>query len=155
MLSSLFSMCRSRFLKSAELVGLESDAIAKLREMGYTERVILTPLCDAWEVLCGRYVKECYDPQSSLFVHPPLTELAQLCSVDEQADAWCSFVYHRLSGHLICDNEFVRNVLRAVNALPCKSSRDAATALRIYFNEMTLPDHDAPWAAEEEVKSWL
>ena len=145
MLMSLAMLCRRRFLRSADLVELRSKAIETLRTFGYETRADLSSLVPAWHVLCDRYLEELYEPQIDLFSD----------EISKQAVDWSRFVYYKLFSQVVRDDELVRNVLRALGALPCKSPQEAAAALCQYFREMTLPSTRAPWAAEEEIDSWL
>lgn len=145
MLLALAMLCRRRFLRSADLLEMRSKVIETLRYLGYTERVDLSPLVPAWRVLCDRYLEEFYDPQRNLFSG----------EISEQLVDWSRFVYHRLLPQVVRDDELVRNVLRALGALPCKSSQEAAATLCHYFREVTLPSMEPPWEAQEELESWI
>jgi len=137
----LFGYCRRRFLRAADLVGLRSESIQSLRRCGQSESIDLAPLAPAWSVLCDRYIVEQYNPQLALLSN----------MIEEEPDRWSRFVYHHLLPEIIRDDELVRNVLRALGALPCASPQEAASAVRSYFLNMTLP-HDKPlWAPEEDV----
>lgn len=139
-LYNLAMQCRRRFLRSAELVGMRSNAIERLRQLGY-EAVNLEPLFPAWRVICDRYISEYYDPQMDLFTEP-----------DTQVQmAWSSFIYHKLFPALVREDELVRNVLRALDGLPCQSPKEAADSVRHYVSEMSLPFTPPPWAPEEEI----
>ncbi|MBN2299512.1 MAG: hypothetical protein JXM72_13000 [Deltaproteobacteria bacterium] len=128
-LTSLFMHCRNRFLRSAELVEINGSAIDQLRKFGFQTRVDLSPLIPAWQYVCKRYRDERYDPQMQLFCDNG-TKLEQM---------WGQFVYHDLVPQLLRENEFVRNVLRALGGIPCTSPDKAAGAVYQYFLEMTLP----------------
>ncbi|HEX6899318.1 MAG TPA: hypothetical protein VF789_06370 [Thermoanaerobaculia bacterium] len=140
MLFYLAMLCRRRFLRSAYLVEMRSKVIDALRDLGQVERVDLSSLVPAWNVLCGRYLEEIYDPQGELF-----------SAGSPQADDWSRFVYHKLLPQVVRDDELVRNVLRALGALPCNSPQEAAAVLCQYFGELTLPSERPPWAPEEEL----
>lgn len=140
-IGTLLWYCRRRFLRAADLVGIRSESIESLRRFGQVERTDLAPLVPAWTVICDRYVAEQYDPQLALL--PDM--------IEEEPDRWSRFVHHHLIPEIVRDDELVRNVLRALGALPCVSPREAASAVRSYFLNMTLP-HDKPlWAPEKDV----
>ena len=139
-LFTLFGHCRRRFLRAADLVGLRSESIESLRRCGQSESIDLAPLAPAWSVVCDRYIAEQYNPQLALL--PDM--------IKEEPDRWSGFVYHHLLPEVVRDDELVRNVLRALGALPCASPRKPASAVRSYFLNMTLP-HDKPlWAPAED-----
>ena len=137
-------LCRARFVQSADLVGLHSPVIKALRSYGYQAGLDVSPLFPAWQKLCDRYVAERYNPQISLFGD----------HATEQTAAWYHFIYHELFPQLVREDEFVRNVLRALAALPCRCQTEAVVALRQYFREITMPSDSPPWAAEQEIESW-
>jgi len=64
-------------------------------------------------------------------------------------EGWSQFVYWELIPTLVWDGALVRNVLRALEGLPCKSPEQAASTVYQHFLEMTLPNKRAPWAPEE------
>lgn len=140
-LLALVMLCRRRFLRSADLVGIRGAAIERLRQFGVHDAVDLEPLVPAWRLLCDRYLSERFDPQLGLFSDPDT----------EAATAWERFVYQQLFAELVREDEFVRNVLRALGCLPCQSPQQAAAAVRQYLSEMTLPSAPPPWAPEEGI----
>ncbi|MCC6176201.1 MAG: hypothetical protein IT305_12920 [Chloroflexi bacterium] len=140
-LDSLARQCGRRFLRAANLVDMRSKSIDSLRHTIAIESIDLMPLVPAWYVICDRYLAEQYNPQLALL--PDL--------VEDEPERWNRFVHHHLLPELVRDDELVRNVLRALGALPCKSPSDAASAVRSHFLNMTLP-HDKPlWAPEEDI----
>jgi hypothetical protein len=64
-------------------------------------------------------------------------------------EGWSQFVYWELIPTLVRDDTLVRNVLRALGGLPCKSPEQAASTVYQHFLEMNLPNQHPPWAAEE------
>ena len=73
----------------------------------------------------------------------------------ESEDAkWSSYFYHTLMPTLVQNDTTVRNVLRALMALPCDSPKAAADALCHEFNEMTFPTQPPPWAPETDTNYW-
>jgi hypothetical protein len=140
---ALAMLCRRRFLRSADLVGVRGAAIDRLRQVGLQDAVDLTPLFPAWQLLCDRYMAELYDPQLVLFADPETEALT----------AWLQFVYQKLFATLVREDEFVRNVLRALGSIPCQSpDQAAAAAVCQYLLEMPLPSKPPPWAHEETVE---
>jgi hypothetical protein len=138
---ALSMKCRRRFLRSADLVCMRSAPIAKLRKWG-SESLKVGPLILPWQLICHRYLWERHDPQLSLLSKTPLMEAAE---------AWSQFVYWHLLPHLVLDDEFVRNVLRALGGIPCESPERAVTAVGSFLAEMTLPDAAPPWDPEEAI----
>jgi hypothetical protein len=138
-LSFLVTRCQERFLRSAWLLEVRSPAIVRLLDFGITEKINLEPLFPLWQVICTRYRAELYDSQATLFED----RAAQV------RNEWWTFV-QRLFPILVESDEFVRNVLRAIGGLPCRSSKEAADALCQYVTEMTLPSLTPVWGAPEE-----
>lgn len=138
-MNSLVMACRTRFIRSAELVEIRGPAIDQLQRLGFQGAIDLNPLMHAWRCLCKRYRSEKYDPQQHLFCNNE-TELEEM---------WGKFVYHELVPQLLREDELIRNVLRAVGGLPCTSPDKAADAVYQHFLEMTFPTMPPPWAPEE------
>jgi hypothetical protein len=135
---SLVMTCRRKFLNAARLLELRSDAISKLGSFGVDAPVDVWPLLTPFSVLTERYATQLFSPQESLFQVPS----------EKQDEKWG---HHILVPHLIASDEVVRNVLRAVRALPSQHPEQAAVALSQHFTEMTLPDTSPPWAPEDAV----
>lgn len=140
-LYSFVMSCRRRFLNAARLLEVHSPAIEKLTVFGVSSSVDVWPLLSPFSVLAERYVEHFFTPQAGLFPNPS----------EQQDERWSRYFYHVLVPHLVIEDEVVRNVLRAVHALPCKKPDDAATSLTHYFNEMTLPESRPAWAPEDDV----
>lgn len=140
-LFSLVMTCRRRFLNAARLVELGSGAIDELTSFGVDASVDLWPLIAPFGVLTERYVAQFFSPQECLF--PSL--------IEQQDQKWIRYFHHVLVPHLIASDEVVRNVLRAVRALPSHQPDQAAIALSQYFAEMTLPESKPLWAPEDAV----
>ena len=128
-LSSLLDNCIRRFRLAGNLVGIDGPVFKKICDAGYTGNIDLSPLYGAWEVICTRYRQERFDQQSSLFKDHKA----------ESLELWGQFLHWELFPHLLQENEFVRNVLRAVGLLPCGSKHEAASALSHHLSEMSLP----------------
>ena len=122
---SLYNTCVRRFRTAALLVG------ADLRQWPAIDRymsttVSLAPFSPFWGRVCERYNREIFDPQWDLW--PPAT-------IEE---AFSQFVYWRLWPLIASENECVRNVLRVAESLPSKSKTQAAHALVVYIDDLTL-----------------
>jgi hypothetical protein len=94
-----------------------------------------------YSVVCDRYTDAFYSPQAKLFPNP----------ADDEGAKWGRYFHHVLVPHLLLDDEFVRNVLRAMMAIPCKSPQLARDALVQRVSEMTLPETQPPWAPEDAI----
>lgn len=141
-LFALYSVCRRRFLRAADLLGVTRDRLGPITTMGGSNPVDLAPLLAPWTILCRRYRDEAYEPQIDLFVQ----------SATQPAELWGRFIHHYLFPALVRDDEVVRNVLRAVGAVPCPSPAEASHALCLYMNELALPGAPPLWAPEEEME---
>ena len=117
---------------------MRSPAIERLRSVGADTRIDLWPLLNPFMVLAERYVAAFFSPQDALFSAPGGKE-------DER---WSRYFHHVLLPHLLQQDELVRNVLRAVRALPCNDPQGAASAVGQLFAEMTLPETAPLWAPE-------
>lgn len=137
-LYSLFDACRRKFLNAANLLEVRSPAIERLRSVGINTRIDLWPLLNPFVVLAERYIAAFFSPQGVLFPAPDGKE-------DER---WSRYYHHVLLPHLLQQDELVRNVLRAVHALPCADPQGAASAISHFFAEMTLPETAPLWAPE-------
>jgi hypothetical protein len=137
-LSSLFDACRRKFLNAANLLEVRSPAIERLRSVGVETRIDLWPMLNPFMVLAERYVAAFFSPQAALFPAPGGKE-------DER---WSRYFHQVLLPHMLQQDELVRNVLRAVRALPCNDPPGAASAVGHYFAEMTLPETSPAWVPE-------
>ncbi len=137
-LSSLFDASRWKFLNAANLLEVRSPAIERLRSVGIDIRINLGPLFNPFMVLAERYVVAFFSPQGELFPTPD----------GNWNERWNRYFHHVLLPHLLQQDELVRNVLRAVHALPCNDSRGAASVIGHFFAEMTLPETAPLWAPE-------
>lgn len=139
-LHTLFMSCRRKFLNSARLIELRGTAIENLQEYGH-KSVNLWPLMNMYCVVCDRYTDAFFSPQANLFANPS----------DAQDEKWERYFHHVLVPHLLLEDEFVRNVLRAMMALPCRNPQLARDALVQHASEMTLPETRPPWAPEDVI----
>lgn len=134
----LFMSCRRRFLDAARLLELNDSDFHKLISSGF-DTVDLSPLMSMYGVLCDRYAEQFFTPQEDLFGSP----------ADAQDSKWNAYFHHVLIPHLIQEDEFVRNILRAMMVIPCKNSQFSSLALLNHLSEMTLPETRPLWAPEE------
>ena len=138
---SLVMTGRQKFLNAARLLERNSPEIDKLASFGVTTPIDLRPLLGPFHVLSERYAGHFFSPQRSLFEVP-----------SEKQDAlWSTYFYHIMMPKILLGDDVVRNVLRAVRALPSHHPEHAATALIQHFEEMTLPEKKPPWAPEDMV----
>lgn len=127
-LASLVARCESRFVRAADLVGVRGQVIEGLRQASVIGGTDLTPLLPVWGTISRRYREELYDAQASL-LEPHREEVPR---------RWWAYVHRELFPSLLRDDEFVRNVLRAIGLLPCRSRSDAIASLVLYVAEMSL-----------------
>ena len=129
-ISSLLNNCRLRFLDAARLVQLTGSWIDRLHESYSTGSIDFTPLLPIWHQVCQHYYRERFGTsQASLFRD----------NDKETVDQWAKFVYQDLFANLVCEDEFVRNVLRACKLLPCLDTEEAISAMVYHVKEMDLP----------------
>lgn len=138
-LTALARSCRRRFLLSASLLEIQSAQIRKLEEFGVQSGIEIWPLLTAYSLLCDRWNTSFHTGQVSLFPTPH----------DEDDIIWSRYFHHVLVPHLLLQDEFVRNILRSLRAIPSVSPADAAESVRQYIQEMTLPNTKPPWAPED------
>ena len=96
----------------------------------------LQPLASMYTTLCDRYIEAFLSPQGRLFEEEPAVE-------------WGRYFHWVLVPHLLLDDGFVRNVLRAMGGLPCRDPGLAMDALVQHVSEMTLPETPPLWAPED------
>jgi hypothetical protein len=140
-LASLVMACRRKFLNAARLLEVRSQVIDRLSSFGVDAGVDPWPLLGPFTVLAERYVERFFSPQDNLFQDP----------MERQDEKWGKYFHHVLVPHLLTNDEVVRNVLRAVRALPSQQPEQAAIALSQYFAETTLPETRPLWAPEDIV----
>ena len=132
--------CRRKFINAANLLEIRGPVINKLRDFGF-DRINLWPLMGMFKVVCERYIEEFYTGQEELFER----------HLGGQDMKWSRYWHHVLVPNLLQDDDFVRNVLRAMMAIPCKSPKQAGDALIQIILEMTLPETKPPWSPEDEI----
>ena len=128
-LVSLVMTCRHKFLKAAHLLEVRNDVIDKLTAFGIHARVDVAPLSGPFHVLAERYAEQFFTSQKSLFPLPG----------DAEDEKWDRYFYQILVPYLVTDAGTVRNILRAVHALPSHQPAQAVAALQQHFTELTLP----------------
>lgn len=136
-LSELLGACRRKFLNAARLMELDGPAIERVVAHG-REAVSLWPLINMYSVACDRYCDAFFSPQVEIFPNPG----------ESQDVTWSKYFHHVLLPHLLEDDAFVRNVLRATMAIPCESPQDAGEALVQQLTEMELPSSRPSWSPE-------
>lgn len=137
-MTGLVRSAQYKFICAANLLELRNPVIDRVRHFAANERFSIWPLLEPYEVISERYAQNIFSSQRLLFPTPN-------SSADEK---WWHYFHHRLTPHLLEDDNVVRNVLRSVYALPCVSPSAAAKALTQHFTEMTLPETKPIWAAE-------
>lgn len=119
-------------------LSLRGNVFKNLSEYGH-KTVDLWPLMNMYSVICDRYMETFFSPQENLFPNPS----------DAQDEKWSRYFHHVLLPHLLAEDEFVRNVLRAMMAIPCQNHQLARESLVQYVTEVTLPQTRPLWAPEE------
>ena len=141
MLRTLIMACQRKFLKAAHLLEIRSPTLDALASFGVRALVDHEPLLAPMAVLAERYVEHFFSPQGDLALEPG----------QRQDEKWDRYFHHVLLPHLLADDGAVRDVLRAVRALPSREAGQAASALHHLFTEMTLPETQPLWAHENDV----
>ena len=135
-LNALVQACRHRFVTAAALLEWQTPTVAAVARLGVRSPVDMWPLMAAYSLLCERYIASFWSPQRSLSRSPG----------DEPDERWCAYFYKQAIPALVDRDDVVRNILRAVGSLPCRSPQEAAQALCQTIEEMTLPDCLPGWA---------
>lgn len=141
MLITLIMACRRKFLKAAYLLQIRSPALDALASFGVKASLDHEALLAPMAVLAERYVEQFFSPQGDLTLEPG----------QRQDEKWDRYFHHVLLPHLLADHDAVRDVLRAVRALPSREPAQAASALFHLFTEMTLPQTQPLWAPENGI----
>jgi hypothetical protein len=97
------------------------------------------PLYPVWRLICERYRKERFNLQTTLFKEHEI----------EVQELWGQFLYWELFPHLLREDEFVRNVLRATDLIPCRMKHKSVSALIQHLEEMSLPFGPSMWDSSE------
>ena len=96
-LHSLAMHCRDRYVRAADLLGIEDPVVRAVRRCGW-----------------GR------------------------AEYPDGVNAWSNWFYRELIPVLLCTDEFVRNILRCLGALPCDDPSKAADAIKHLLANMVL-----------------
>lgn len=131
--------CRGRFLAAAALMEWRTPELASLTALGQQSRVDTWPLVAAYSLLCERYIEALYDPQRQLIPRPG----------DAPDEKWMAYFLHTLRPALLANDDAVRNILRVVGGLPCRSREEAAQSLHQACEEMSLPGCAPAWALRD------
>lgn len=137
-LTSLLMACRRRFLQAASLLEMPTSGLAGLMSLGVDAPVDCEPLLGPFAILAERYVDLFFSPQADLLSEPG----------QGQGESWARYFHSVQMPLLLANDEVVRNLLRAVGALPSRQGEQAIAALGHYFAEMTLPETRPLWAPE-------
>jgi len=129
-LFELVMACRRKFLDAASLLEVRSSSLEKLSAFGYDTRVDLQPIRGPFTILSERYIDQFFSQQLLLFPTP----------ADQQDAKWYRYFYHALKPNLLANDDVVRNILRAVEAIPSQKPEHAVAALIQHFTEMPMPD---------------
>lgn len=145
-LQSLVLACGDRFLEAAALLERDLDAWPKLSHYVLSEQP-RHRLRDAWYIISDRYRREVLDHQLHLFRDPEV----------QVKEDWDFFVYRTLQPRLVADDHVLRDVLRAVGALPSRNPEQAGQILQTILSECALPDFSFEWPEpedEDEEEEW-
>jgi hypothetical protein len=126
--------CRSKYVDAARLLEIQNPAIERLASSGISTAVDVGPLLWPLDVLIERYIDRFFSPQESLF-----DETGQ-----HEAVRWTRYFHHVLTPAILANDEAVRNVLRAVKALPSQQPEQAPVSLHNILSEMQLPEPRTP-----------
>ena len=121
--------CRHRYLLAAKLLEVNSVAVQHVEELFSSGAINTWLLLPAYAVVCERYNRAFFSPQENLFYSPN----------EEQDAKWNQYFWLRLVPDLIERDDVVRNVLRAVNAIPSVDPAAASHSLEQCVREMNLP----------------
>lgn len=111
-LQDLFMCSRRRFLGAAGPLEIRSGTIDKLRDSA-TGALDFSPLADIYFVISERYIEKFSSPQELLFPSEADTPCVQ----------WIRHIHQVLVPCLLCYDEFMRHVLRAIKAPPSRDRR--------------------------------
>ena len=123
----LFASCRDRYRDAAQLLGISLDGVGTVGD--FSARHDLGPLAGGLFTFLERYIAEFFTQQLSL---PNLSY--------SPVSTWGRYFFHIFIPILLENEEEIRNVLRAVHALPSKYPKEAKHSLVHYFAEVTLPE---------------
>lgn len=134
-LSQLLIQCRDKFLDAARLLEIENPAIEHCKNVGYGA-VELWPFLNMYDEWCERYELALFSPQTNLFLDN-----------EEREDVkWQRYYFHELLPQLLRDHHFVKNVLRAMKALPGADPALLSRTLHEFAAECYMPRVQPKWA---------
>ena len=134
-LTTLALASRLRFLSAAHLLEIKNEVIGSVSALGIRSGINIRPLRRSYRTLAARYVDSFYSPQMKLFPLPGETQ-------DEQ---WSRYWYHYLVPDLVENDDVVRDVLRALQVLPCKNIEAAVFEIEQYCTEFDMPEIKSYW----------
>ena len=133
-LSQLFDKCRDKFLDAARLLEIENPTIEHLKKVG-DGPIELWPFLNMYDEWCERYELALFSCQMVLF--PEYAE--------RQDVKWQQYFHHELLPDLMRDHHFVKDVLRAVKALPGGNPGQLSRALYEYAINCSMPRVRPKW----------
>lgn len=128
-LPALATRCRDRYLRAAKLVELDNPAVVQVQAIGFGGPASVWRLLPSYRVICERYNQCFFSPQENLIANPKYEEDAK----------WYRYFWYSLVPELIDRDEVVRNVLRAIQGIPCADPEAASLALKHTAQEMIMP----------------
>lgn len=134
-LSQLFIKCRDKFLDAARLLEIENPTIDHLKKAGDSP-IEIWPFLNMYDEWCLRYELEFFSPQMPLF--PEYAE--------RQDVKWQNYYFHELLPNLLRDHHFVKDILRAMKALPGGNPGQLSRALYEYAINCAMPHVHRRWA---------
>src|SRR5690554_5481110 len=99
-----------RYLRAAALLQIDSEVLDNMRDFVRNEFYI-SPLRPLYQVICERYNKEVFNPQTDFWVDPEVNMLA----------GWRRYYLERIVPAFTENHESIRNVLSVMGLLPCRS----------------------------------
>ena len=127
-LDALVRYCRDVYVRAAAVLEIQSEELAKLRNLGVVESINVTPLVPAYHKLCECYRRVLYDGHMALFPSDQKTP----------EETWWAWYYHDLAPELLGSPHFVRSVLRALGLLPCSDPSVAIMELEAFLYNLPL-----------------
>jgi len=126
-LGTLVDICARKYLAAADLVNLDLFDHPKLYDYK-NQRINLFPIQNIWEPVCIKYNRYHSGEQGDIFI-----------GMDAPEILFSNYIHWKLWPALTEDNEFVRNILRAVDILISTDPSGAAEALKIMIENHRMP----------------
>jgi hypothetical protein len=126
-----------RYIRAAALLQMDSVVLENMRDFVRNEFYI-SPLSPLYQVICDRYNKEVFNPQTDFWSDPEVNMLA----------GWRRYYLKVIVPEFTGHHESIRNVLSVMDLLPCRSKEWALEALLIRVRDLALPEINPPWATE-------